>query len=186
MIIHNTDYHILKPVKPIQPSVHIRKIPGFTNYFHTIEKNINNNAVFNNSTKILTEQNSSSYFSNTKSSNKTLNYVSSETAYEPIMLIYNLKKNFFNLYPSINAKQSKNNISDTSNMKDFIPLEKSVSTIITHKKITNLTKNQAVTKLKECSSSILNSSCEFSLAYASYLLSVTAVISLLNPKLEDN
>lgn len=71
-------------------------------------------------------------------------------------------------------------------MKDFIPLEKSVSTIITHKKITNLTKNQAVTKLKECSSSILNSSCEFSLAYASYLLSVTAVISLLNPKLEDN
>lgn len=102
---------------------------------------------------------------------------SNEKLYEPLMLLCNLKKS---AETSKSKLFIKNNLCET-NLKSF---EKSTLLINDYYKKSNSSETKE--SFQSFHNLIINFTSPEILLNASYLLSVAAVISLLNPKLNDN
>ncbi|WP_294156595.1 hypothetical protein [uncultured Clostridium sp.] len=113
--------------------------------------------------------------------------IDSEKSYEPLLLSCNLKKNSHPFNNDIHIKRN-----DACNTKkacmpeksEFILLDKFISN--SNDAYKQLTLSEAEQTLNECRQSILNSASPSVLLYASYLLSITGVISLLRARLDDD
>lgn len=105
---------------------------------------------------------------------------SNEKLYEPLMLLCNLKKS---AEKSKSKLFIKNNLCET-NLKSF---EKSTLLINDYYKKSNSSETkESFQSFQSFHNLIINFTSPEILLNASYLLSVAAVISLLNPKLNDN
>ncbi|WP_294401811.1 hypothetical protein [uncultured Clostridium sp.] len=156
---------------------------------YKLEQNINNEITAADSRKNrnIYSETTSDLTSNYNPLKQGNTDIDSEKSYEPLLLSYNLKKNYHHFNNDIHIERN-----DACNTKkacrpeksEFIPLDKFISdSNDAHKQ---LTLSEAEQTLNECRQSILDSASPSVLLYASYLLSITGVISLLRPRLDED
>lgn len=158
---------------------------------YKLEQNINNEitALDNKKNRNIRSETVSDSNRISKASKQENKDMDSEKSYEPLILSCNLKKNYHDFKNKFHAIEStgvcNNKKACNPDVKsDFIPLDKFISTANDTDK--QLTLSEAEQTLNECRNSILDSASPSALLYGSYLLSITGVISLLKPKLDDD
>ncbi|WP_428817746.1 hypothetical protein ACQR2L_06980 [Clostridium butyricum] len=181
--LHNL---IIKPVESIASSNSTRIIPNFTDEKYKLEQNIQNNITANiakQQTKAISKDYNTLPEYNNNLQNQSIN---TQDPYDFLLLSSSFKQLTKSAQIILNISTNEEN----SQNQQFININNQKSTLlnksIDHQKKQKFTLYEAENALKEIQRSIIDSASSSLLLNASYLLSATAVISLLNPKLDDD
>lgn len=183
MPVNRINNVVIKPVNSVKPSRSMRTVPDFTDYMYKIEQNIKNEMIADSNKSdrnIVSKSCNNNDIISKASSDKE--GIGSEKSFEPLTLSCNLNKSVRILKDKSNTTTEKMYYNDSYKISSS-ELTQSVSYI---KETKQLSLQEAEENLKECSKSIIDFASPAVLLNASYLLSVTAVISLLNPKLDND
>lgn len=181
--LHNL---IIKPVESIASSNSTRIIPNFTDEKYKLEQNIQNNITANiakKQTKPISKDSNTLPEYNNNLQNHSIN---AQDPYDFLLLSSSFKQLTKSVQITLNISTNE----EKSQNQQFVNINNIKSTLlnksIDHQKKQKFTLYEAENALKEIQRSIINSASPSLLLNASYLLSATAVISLLNPKLDDD
>ncbi|KIU08463.1 MULTISPECIES: hypothetical protein [Clostridium] len=181
--LHNL---IIKPVESIASSNSTRIIPNFTDEKYKLEQNIQNNITANIAKK-QTKPISKDYNTLPEYNNNLQNHsINTQDPYDFLLLSSSFKQLTKSVQITLNISTNE----EKSQNQQFVNINNIKSTLlnktIDHQKKQKFTLYEAENALKEIQRSIIDSASPSLLLNASYLLSATAVISLLNPKLDDD
>lgn len=178
--LHNL---IIKPVESIASSNSTRIIPNFTDEKYKLEQNIQNNITANIAKK-QTKPISKDYNTLPEYNNNLQNHsINTQDPYDFLLLSSSFKQLTKSVQITLNISTNE----EKSQNQQFVNINNIKSTLlnktIDHQKKQKFTLYEAENALKEIQRSIIDSASPSLLLNASYLLSATAVISLLNPKI---